>query len=69
MKNDFDRIDDGDVWRLRKNDEPHRDLAKWRKSKSVWRREVARMIDEGVLPLSSLYDLPREMRGPQPEPH
>lgn len=69
MAKEFDPIDDGDVFRLRINNEPHRDLAKWRKSKSEWRREVARMIDEGILPLSSLYDLPREMRGPRPEPH
>jgi hypothetical protein len=69
MAKEFDPIDDGDVFSLRINNESHRDLAKWRKSKSEWRREVARMIDEGILPLSSLYDLPREMRGPRPEPH
>lgn len=38
-------------------------VAKWHGSRSAWRREAARQIEEGVLPLDAVFTLPREMRG------
>lgn len=58
---DLDSIDDGDVSVRKTKKAAARQLGMYRNSSEEWMRELARQVDEGVLPQSALDRLPRAM--------
>jgi len=63
MKYDvLDHIEDGDPIVPKSRRDRARQLAMFRNSSEEWMRELARQVDDGILPHSVLDTLPREMR-------
>jgi hypothetical protein len=62
MKYDvLDRVEDGDPIVPKSRRAARRQLGMYRNSSEAWMRELARQVDEGVLPASALDTLPRQM--------
>jgi hypothetical protein len=62
MKYDvLDPIDDGDPIIPKSRRDRARQLVMFRNSSEEWMRELARQVDDGILPPSVLDTLPRDM--------